>query len=49
VEVLSEEQGCPVECLVGLVERSGEGLEHVRRPGCDVEDHVDVGIARVLG
>ena len=49
VEVLGEEQRCPVECLVGFVKRSGEGLEHVRCPGRDVEDDVDIGIARALG
>jgi hypothetical protein len=49
VEVLGEEQGCSVECLAGLVDRPDVGLEHVRHPGCDVEDHVDVRLARALG
>ena len=44
--MLGEEQGCSAECLIRLVERSDEDLEHVRRPGCDVEDRVDVRIAR---
>ena len=47
--MLGEEQGRPVEGLVGFVERPGEELEHVRRPGCDVEDHVDARLARALG
>jgi len=49
VEVLGEEQDCSVECLVGLVERPDEGLEHMRHPGCDVEDHVDVRLTCALG
>ena len=47
--MLGEEQGYSVECLVGLVERVDEHLEHVRYPGCDVEDHVDVRLAGALG
>jgi hypothetical protein len=49
VEVLGEEQGGPVQCLYSLVERFGEDLEHVRRPGGDVEDDVDVRLAGALG
>ncbi len=49
VEVLGEKQGCPVQRLVRLVERSDERLKHMRHPGCDVEDHVDVRLASALG
>jgi hypothetical protein len=32
-QALGEEQGCSAECLVRLVERSDEDLEHVRAAG----------------
>ena len=48
-EVLGEEQGRSVECLVRLLERSDERLEHVRHPDGDVEDHVDIRLPRARG
>ena len=46
MEVLGEEQGRSVECLIRLVERADERLEHVRHPGRDVENHIDARLAR---
>jgi hypothetical protein len=48
-ELLSEEQGCSVESLIGLDKCLGEDLEHVRRLGGDVEGHVDVRRPCALG
>lgn len=49
VEVLGEEEGGPVEGLIGFIEQAGEGLEDVRHASRDVQDDVDLGVPGTLG
>ena len=48
-QVLGEDQGGSVECVVGFVELADERLEDVRNAYGDVEDDIDVGFSGAFG